>query len=1198
MVRPRRLAIAAASIAAAFALLLIGLWLGVPAAVRWGLETAAAREIGRTIQVGEIRFNPFNLRLDLRELSIAGAAGATAPLLTLSELHTQIGFSSLFRLAPIVRSLRLQTLRANVTRLAPNRFNFSDIVERFAAAPGEGEPARFSVNNIELADGAIAFDDRVVGKTHAITEVGFGIPFISSLPDDEEIRVKPSFAARVNGAPLRLDGETLPFADSLETSVNIRFNGLHLPTYIGYVPLPLKFSLPTGALDSDLRLAFRRAVAAQDKRPAQPARLLLTGRAAVREFALLPEDMKQPLVEWHSLDIVLDEIEPLRRSAKLASVTLTAPKFRANLRSDGTLAGQAAFGGTGAQRKADQRPAAAAKPGGAAPAARPFDLSIAQIRLVDGTVDFRDETVDFSRSLQSIAVSVDGLSTRAEAPAKLTVDAVTDDKAKLKVSGELRPVPLRLAAEATASAVPLAGIAPYLRPFTNATADGAVDVGARIAAEQSGENLSVKISDGRLTTAGLRVRGPSGNAARLTVSKLEASGIGADLNKRSVAIERVRVTSARALATRAADGRIDWRALLKEATKKEDDGGKPWSVDLDQLELINARLQATDETVQPPVRLAAEQLDVNVRNAGSDLRKPITLQLRTQLGGGTVQARGWLRAEPLAAELKLEVANVDISALRPYEAPYSDVVLASAAVSADGTLSFSMPNDAPAIRYQGNAQLTNFAALNPDGATELARWQALALDSVTVDTGAQPVLVDIGAIKLNDFYARAILSAQGKLSLVEVLAGRKADDSPGQSPPAASPPAPAPSSDATAGAARALVRIGGIEILRGNVNYTDNFVKPNYTANLTDLAGTVGALASDRAELADVSIRGRVDGDAPLEITGKVNPLATQLALDLRGSAKGVELPRLTPYSAKYAGYPISRGKLSMDVHYKIADNKLQADNRLFLDQLTFGERVESPTATKLPVTLAVALLKNSRGEIDINLPISGSLDDPEFSIGGIIVQAIVNLLTKIITAPFAMLSAAFGGGADLGHVAFAPGSARFDEGELKKLETLAKALNDRPALRLDITGHAQAAADIEALRRAKFDAKLRAAKVKELVKAGESVDPATVKIPADERERLIGRVYADEKIPDKPRNWLGIAKTIPAAEMEKLIMATVTAGEEDLRRLANDRAVAVRDQLNETGKVPRERLFLVAPLIDASGDGKLPPTRVDFSLK
>jgi uncharacterized protein involved in outer membrane biogenesis len=1191
----RRLAITTASIAAAIAAVLIGLALGVPAAVRWGIETVAARETGRVWQVGTIRFNPLTLRLEVRDLSIGGAADEKLPLLTLAELRTQLGASSIWPLAPVVRSLRLQGLRTNVVRLAPNRFNFSDIVERLAAKPGTGEPARFAVNNIELADGAIDIDDRVVGRRHAVTELAIGIPFISSLPDDEDIQVKPVVAARVNGAPFRLEGETLPFADSLETSLSFRASGLQLPTYLGYAPVPLRFSVPRGELDTDLRLVFRRAVAARADRPAQPARLLLTGRAAIRDFALQPQDMDEPLVEWRALEIVLDEVGLLARSAKVASVTLNAPVLRATRRADGSLAGLAAFG---ANAPVAAVPADAGQSTGApAGSAAPFVVRVAKARASDGIVHFRDESVDFARTLQALAVEIDQFTSSADAPARLSAAARTDDGTRLKLAGELRAAPLQLGLDATIDGLPLAGLAPYLRPIIRAAVDGTVEVGARITAAQSGDDFDLKVTNGRLSGSALRLRGPAGNAAQLALARLEVAGIGLDLLQRDVQIERASVAGLRAWATRDADGRFDWQKLIVESAPAAAAArGPPWKVHLAEVEVVNARALATDIAVQPPVKVAVEGLNAVIRNAGSDLGARMAIQLRTRLGGGSAQARGWLRVQPMAGELKLDVANVDVSALRPYAARYANAVLASAAVWSNGTLAFGMAKDAPAIRFDGGARLTNFAALNPDGETELARWQALALDAVRLDTGAQPPYVDIGSVKLNDFYARAILSEQGKLNLVEVFrspaAAESTDDSAATAPAASTSPAGA------AAAQPMRIRIGATEIQRGNINFTDNFIKPNYTANLTDLVGTVSEFVSDRAELADVSVRGRVDGDAPVEITGKVNPLAEPLALDLRGTTQGVELPRLTPYSAKYAGYPITRGKLSMDVQYKIENNRLQAENHLFLDQLTFGERVDSPSATKLPVLLAVALLKNSRGEIDIRLPISGSLDDPEFSIGGIIVQVIVNLLTKIVTAPFSLLAAAFGGGPDLGHIEFAPGSALLTEVQVRKLETLAKALLDRPALRLDMTGRALAAVDTGALRRAKLDGKLRAAKLRELVRAGGSADPATITVAAEERERLLARVYADEKIPEKPRNVLGIAKAIPAAEMERLILGTLTVTEDDLRRLANDRATAVRDHLSEQGKVPRERLFLVAPLLDGSGDAKMPPARVDFSLK
>jgi Domain of Unknown Function (DUF748) len=302
----------------------------------------------------------------------------------------------------------------------------------------------------------------------------------------------------------------------------------------------------------------------------------------------------------------------------------------------------------------------------------------------------------------------------------------------------------------------------------------------------------------------------------------------------------------------------------------------------------------------------------------------------------------------------------------------------------------------------------------------------------------------------------------------------------------------------------------------------------------------------------------------------------------------------------KYAGYPIVKGKLSMEVTYKVEDGRLAANNHLFLDQLTFGDKIDSPTATKLPVLLAVSLLKNSRGEIDINLPVSGTLDDPKFSVGAIIVQVIVNLLTKVVTAPFTLLASAFGGGEELGLVEFAPGSAALAPEQTKRIDTLSKALNDRPGLKLDIIGRVDPALDAEGARRAKLDSKLRAAKVRRTVRAsGEAVDPATVTISAEERPELMAAVYSSEDIPNKPRNFIGIAKSIPPAEMEALIVANLAVTPEDLRGLASQRASAVRNRLETEGKVSRERLFLVEPKLTPEGiKDKGATTRVDFSLK
>ncbi len=606
--------------------------------------------------------------------------------------------------------------------------------------------------------------------------------------------------------------------------------------------------------------------------------------------------------------------------------------------------------------------------------------------------------------------------------------------------------------------------------------------------------------------------------------------------------------------------------------------------------------------------------------------------MRTRLGsGGSLALNGGAQWKPLAADLRVDARSLEVSAVRPYLASRINATLARAELSGRGRVTLARADGAAPLRasYLGNARIGNLHLLDAGGENDLLRWQVLDLDRIEARVGEGPLHLGLGSLALSDFYARVIVSEQGSLNLVDLFRRKEAKATSGAEPrPAAAGSKASADTDmpvdremagnAVAGergdrkatsqvgttadpaTPRPVIRIGAMSFTRGNVNFTDNFIKPNYTANITGLGGTVTTLASDSAEPATLMLAGRIDDDAPVDIGGRLNPLAPTLFLDIEGRTKGVDLPRLTPYSIKYAGYPIVKGKLSMEVSYKVDNGKLAANNHLFLDQLTFGDKVESPTATKLPVLLAVSLLKNSKGEIDLNLPISGTLSDPKFSVGSVIIQVIVNLLTKVVTAPFTLLAAAFGGGEELGYIEFGPGAAALKDDQVKRLDTLAKALNDRPALKLDIIGRVDPAVDAEGTRKAKFDSRLKAAKIRAQVRAGSAaVDPATVTIAAEERPALIAAVYADEDIANKPRNFIGIAKTIPVPEMEALILSHLDATPEDLRALANQRATAVRNHLEAQGKVSRERLFLVEPRLNAEGiQDKGARTRVDFSLK
>lgn len=306
----------------------------------------------------------------------------------------------------------------------------------------------------------------------------------------------------------------------------------------------------------------------------------------------------------------------------------------------------------------------------------------------------------------------------------------------------------------------------------------------------------------------------------------------------------------------------------------------------------------------------------------------------------------------------------------------------------------------------------------------------------------------------------------------------------------------------------------------------------------------------------------------------------------------------LSQYASKYAGYPIVKGHLSVAVSYRVENQKLVAENNLRLDQLTLGERVDSPDATSLPVNLALALLRDNDGQIAVNLPVSGSLSDPQFSLGGIIFDVFVNIITKAVTSPFALLGYMFGGGEELAYAEFLPGRTELTPVTVAKLDSLAKALKQRSDLKLDITGRIDPKTDAEGLRLDSLDKKIKTIKLRELRKKNPAMLAEDVVLEETDRKTYIEEVYGAEKMP-KQRNLIGIAKTLAPQEAMALVLRNATVTPENLRALAQQRAEVVLDYMEQQGGIAKDRLFLIAPKLDIDGiKDKGLPNRVDFSLK
>ncbi len=603
----------------------------------------------------------------------------------------------------------------------------------------------------------------------------------------------------------------------------------------------------------------------------------------------------------------------------------------------------------------------------------------------------------------------------------------------------------------------------------------------------------------------------------------------------------------------------------------------------------------------------------------------VPMKLHAESGRkGVMNIDGQVTPTGPAAQLQLDLRELDIAPLQPYMADRFNAALRSGALTLKGKVAYEAPAGKPiAVRFNGNVMAGNVRTVDRVTGDDFLRWRSLAVSGVdfNMNDAKGPLQLGVNNVALSDFYARVILNANGRLNLQDVMAGGAAKGEPApstsltQANPASAPEAKPEAKPETAAAPaqaagpKPVIRLGGVSIDKGNINFSDFFIKPNYSANLTGMKGSISKVSTGDPTPADLVLDGRLDDDAPVNISGKINPLGEQLFLDIAAKADGVELTRLTPYAAKYAGYPITKGKLNVDVAYKIENGKLDAKNHLYLDQLTFGDKVDSPDAVKVPVLLAVSLLKDRNGVIDINLPVSGSLSDPEFSIGGVILRVIVNLLAKAITSPFALIAHAFGGNAEeLGYIEFAPGSSTLTDDAHKKIETIGKALADRPSLNLEISGRIDPDTDADGARRVWLNQRVAEAKQRDLrrsAQAGAQAEEgeggeqgATVTVSPQEYPKYLEAVYKRESF-KKPRNFIGLTKSLPPAEMEKLLLEHAPVTDTELRALAEQRALTVKQALERDGKVPNARLFLTAPKLNAEGiKDKGKPNRVDFSIR
>jgi hypothetical protein len=775
------------------------------------------------------------------------------------------------------------------------------------------------------------------------------------------------------------------------------------------------------------------------------------------------------------------------------------------------------------------------------------------------------------------------------------------------------------------------------------------------------DDVDLKLDVSRVALTGLAVRPKESDIDWITVPELLVSGTTVDLSKRQARTDSVTLTGAKLLAWLEPDGSFNLLKLAvppRPATLAASGAtvppvpatpavsgatappvpasaapvpaaapavaaGPQWHFELREFSVKDASISAEDRSIQPPAKVILAPLSLKIEGASLDLGKPMTLALDAKINEtGVLTATGEVTPQPVGANLEIKFMGVGLPMVQAYVAQHTSMTLLAGAASGD--LKVRYGSKKPSLQLSGDISVAGLHTIDNALHEKFVDWERLDIQGLNFQH--DPDRLDIDQILARKLYARVIIEPDASINVKRMLQGPGATvTAPSGSGgaqvtataevPAAQParhlpqptagaraPAAAPAANAAPAAPMMPMTIKKIVVLAGEADFADLSVTPNFATGIQNLEGTVLGLSSKANSRAKVDLHGSVDQFAPVSISGEVNVLGPALYTDLALSFRNIELSTFNPYSGKFAGYNISKGKLTTELHYKVEGRNLDAQHHITIDQLEFGAKTESKDAVSLPIKLAVALLKDRNGVIDLNLPVTGSLDDPTFKLAPIIWKVFVHILEKAVTAPFALLGSLFGGGPDLQFIDFKPGTADLDSAAADKARAMVKALDARPQLKVEVPIAVVAELDRPRLIEAKFQAQIQETQLARARGKPPAAAPAFDQLEAAAQLNLLTQLY-EKNVGGEPHfpDSIAALKTKPemtAAKIEFLngeLHQHITVSEADLAALGQQRAVNLQQALLTGTQIDPERVFLVAN-DKAKNQGGM--VRLEFSLR
>jgi Domain of Unknown Function (DUF748) len=914
----------------------------------------------------------------------------------------------------------------------------------------------------------------------------------------------------------------------------------------------------------------------------------------ITEFSL-PDADGRPMISFGRLEVAVGISSVPRLAPSLSAIVLDSPRVNAVVRRDGKL-------NLLDLEKPFARPAQVKAP---APAAKPLKLFLDRLAVENGSATYEDDSrpSPFRLDLNPIGFELVNFSTTGSAAGSYHLTATIGQGGRMDLTGTIRAQPVSLHATLKLDDLSAPTIATYLGPILPAEISHgtvALQGGFALDSGSDGVRMTIDVPQAQVSGLGLRPRQATSDYVQLDRFTLGNAHI--DLEQRSIAVGEIALTGADVRAWLDQRGQLNLLQLLgsQATTSATAAASRPashapaWHITAPDIRIADTHVSVEDRGVKPAADLTLGPLSATITGYDSSPSDRLTVSLQTAINGKgqlRLTAQGALQPEALSA--KLQLSQFDLRALQPYFGKYTALTLTG------GFLSTTLDIDRKAngeMSAAGTLDVADLRTVDDDLKQDFIKWQRLHIAGLRYVSS--PASLRIEHITVVAPYARVIIGADHTVNVSEALHPRGARK-PVPVKTAAAPATVAGAKPAARSAAGSMaMAIGLVRIANGTADYADFSMEPNFATGIQDLHGTIKGLSSDPSSRATLDLQGKVDRYAPVDIKGVVNLLAATTYSDVTMNFSGLELTNMTPYAVRFAGYKIASGTLNAQLHYKLDHGRLDADHQFVIDQLQLGDQVASAHATKLPLRLAIALLKDRDGVIRIGLPVTGSLNDPQFSLGPLIGKALIHLLERAVTAPFALLGRLVGGGPDVNRIDFPPGSAALLPAAQARVVAVAKALAQRPQLQLQVPAvfapdidrpalaQRQLRHELIALARSGAGAPGKHGKAIPQPTAGREV----LELPG-EHYRLLLAAYQNAFGSKAPLS--AAAQKVPPfepaiLEMQSALLKRAQVSDADLQALGQQRAQAIRSAILAAGGVAPGRVGIAAAAAQPPAAGKV----------